>query len=89
MEGKNRENYEVFNLGTGRGVSVFEAIESFERVSGKKLKYSVVGRRPGDIEKIWADPSLANSEMHWSTRYTLDDALKSAWEWELAYRKMK
>jgi UDP-glucose 4-epimerase len=89
LEDRNRENYEVFNLGTGKGVSVFEAIESFERVSGKKLKYRVVGRRPGDIEKIWADPSRANSEMKWSTKYTLDDAMKSAWEWELKYRKMK
>ncbi len=89
LEGKNRENYEVFNLGTGEGVSVFEAIKSFERVSGEKLKYRVVDRRPGDIEKIWADPSLANKEMGWSTRYTLDDAMKSAWDWELNYHKMK
>jgi len=89
LEDRNRENYEVFNLGTGKGVSVFEAIESFERVAGKKLKYRVVGRRPGDIEKIWADPTRANKEMKWSTKYTLDDAMKSAWEWELKYRKMK
>lgn len=89
LQGSNRENYEVFNLGAGKGVSVLEAIESFERVTGQKLLYRVVGRRPGDIEKIWADPSRANSEMHWSTRYTLDDAMKSAWEWELEYRKIK
>ena len=89
LEGKNRENYEVFNLGTGKGVSVFEAIESFERVTGKELKYRVVDRREGDIEKIWADPSRANREMGWSTRYSLDDAMKSAWDWELAYRKLK
>jgi len=89
LEGKNKKNYEVFNLGTGEGVSVFEAIKSFERVSGEKLKYRVVDRRPGDIEKIWADPSLANKEMGWSTYYTLDDAMKSAWNWELNYRKMK
>jgi len=89
LEGKNKDNYEIFNLGTGKGVSVFEIIDSFERVSGKKLKYGVVDRRPGDIEKIWADPSLANKEMGWSTRYSLDDAMKSAWDWELNYRKLK
>lgn len=88
LEGKNKDNYEVFNLGTGKGVSVFEVIESFERVSGKKLKYRVVDRRAGDIEKIWADPSLANKEMSWATRYTLDDAMKSAWDWELNYRNI-
>lgn len=89
LEGKNAENYEIFNLGTGRGVSVFEAIESFERVTGIKLNYRVVDRREGDIEKIWADPSKANREMGWSTKYSLDDAMKSAWDWELAYRKSK
>ncbi len=89
LEGKNKDNYEIFNLGTGKGVSVFEIIDSFERVSGEKLKYRVVDRRPGDIEKIWADPSLANKEMGWSTRYSLDDAMKSAWDWELNYRKLK
>jgi len=89
LEGKNRDNYEIFNLGTGKGVSVFEAIQSFERVSGRKLKYRVVGRRQGDIEKIWADPSLANKEMGWYTKYSLDDAMQSAWDWELNYRKLK
>ncbi|MEA1885800.1 MAG: UDP-glucose 4-epimerase GalE [Bacteroidota bacterium] len=89
LEDKNKDNYEIFNLGTGEGVSVFEAIKSFERVSGKKLKYRVVGRRPGDIEKIWADPSRANKEMGWSTKYSLDEAMKSAWDWELSYRNLK
>lgn len=86
LEGKNKSNYEVFNLGTGKGVSVFEAIASFERVSGKKLNYKVVGRRPGDIEKIWADPSLANRELSWKTISTLDEAMKTAWDWELRIR---
>lgn len=81
-ENTNKKNYEVFNLGTGKGVSVFEAINSFERVSGKKLNYRITGRREGDIEKIWADPSFANSELGWKTRYSLDDAMSSAWEWE-------
>ncbi|NSW93794.1 MAG: UDP-glucose 4-epimerase GalE [Bacteroidales bacterium] len=87
LENKNKKNYEVFNLGTGTGVSVFEAIKSFERATGVKLKYRVTSRRPGDIEKIWADPSLANRELGWKTIYTLDDAMKSAWEWEKFIRK--
>ncbi|MBN1109058.1 MAG: UDP-glucose 4-epimerase GalE [Bacteroidales bacterium] len=78
----HKNNYEVFNLGTGTGVSVLEAIKSFEKVSGLKLKYTVTGRRAGDIEKIWADPSLANRELGWKTESSLDDAMKTAWEWE-------
>jgi UDP-glucose 4-epimerase len=86
VEGRNKSNYEIFNLGTGNGVSVFEAIKSFERVSGVKLKYKVVGRRPGDIEKIWADPTFANKELGWKTLSTLDEAMKTAWEWEKKIR---
>lgn len=87
LEGKNKKNYEIFNLGTGKGVSVLEAIKSFEKVSGVKLKYKIVGRRPGDIEKIWADPAFANRELGWKTRSTLDEAMKTAWDWENAIRK--
>lgn len=82
VENKNKKNYEVFNLGTGTGVSVLEAIKSFERVSGIKINYKITGRRAGDIEKIWADPSLANKELGWKTLSSLDEAMKSAWEWE-------
>lgn len=89
LEGKNKSNYEVFNLGTGNGVSVLEAIKSFEKVSGVKLKYKITGRRPGDIEKIWADPSYANSELGWKTVSTLDEAMKTAWDWEQNIRKNK
>lgn len=89
IEGSNKENYEIFNLGTGKGVSVFEAIESFERVSGKKLNYIIAPRRPGDIEKIWANPDHANKELGWSTEYSLDEAIKSAWDWEKEYRQRK
>jgi len=83
----NKSEYEIFNLGTGKGVSVFEVIKSFESVAGLKLNYQVVGRRPGDIEKIWADPSYANKELGWKTEKTLDDAIRSAWEWENKYRE--
>jgi UDP-glucose 4-epimerase len=89
IEGKNKINYEVFNLGTGNGVSVLEAIKSFERVSGIKLKYKIVGRRAGDIEKIWADPSYANRELGWRTLSSLDEAMKTAWDWEKAVRNNK
>ena len=78
--------YEVFNLGTGKGVSVLEAIKSFERVSGKKLNYKIVGRREGDIEQIWADPTFANNELGWKAESSLDDAMTSAWDWEKKYR---
>jgi UDP-glucose 4-epimerase len=79
---KNKTDYEVFNLGTGKGVSVLEAIKSFERVSGVNLKYRITGRRAGDIEKIWADPSLANRELGWRTESSLDEAMLTAWKWE-------
>lgn len=89
LEKKNKANYEIFNLGTGRGVSVLEAIKSFERVTGISLKYKITERRPGDIEKIWADPSLANRELGWKTISTLDEAMRTAWEWEKNIRKTK
>lgn len=89
IQNKNKTNYEVFNLGTGNGVSVLEAIESFERVTGIKLNYRIVGRRPGDIEKIWADPSYANKELGWKTLSTLDEAMKTAWDWENFIRNNK
>ena len=82
IEGKYKSNFEVFNLGTGNGVSVLEAIKSFERVTGIKLKYRITDRRPGDIEKIWADPSFANNELGWKTLSSLDEAMKTAWDWE-------
>jgi len=89
IEGKNKKSYEVFNLGTGNGVSVLEAIKSFERVSGIKLKYRIVGRRAGDIEKIWADPTFANKELGWKTLSSLDEAMKTAWDWEKMIRSNK
>jgi len=84
IDGKSNSRYEVFNLGTGNGNSVMEVIQSFERVSGMKLNYQVVSRRPGDIVKIWADPSLANKELGWKAKKSLDDMMRSAWSWEQA-----
>ena len=86
LEGQNKANYEVFNLGMGKGVSVFEAIAAFERATGEKVRYTVTARRPGDIEKIWADPSLANRELKWKTEITLEEAMETAWRWEKKIR---
>ena len=79
---QNKMPYEVFNLGMGKGVSVLEMIQSFNRISGKTLNYKVVDKRPGDVEKIWADTSLARKELGWKTESSLDEAMKTAWEWE-------
>jgi len=86
LKGKNESNYEVFNLGTGKGSSVLEAIQSFERVSGKKLNYKIVDRRPGDIVQAYADTKKANEVLGWKAKSSLDDAMKSAWEWEKIVR---
>ena len=87
LQEKQQGNYEVFNIGTGTGSSVLEVIESFERVSGKKLNYKIVGRRPGDITSAYADTSKANKVLGWKAQSTLDDAMRSAWQWEQKIRK--
>jgi UDP-glucose 4-epimerase len=87
LNDENKINYEVFNLGTGTGISVLEAIAAFERATGIKLKYTLTGRRAGDIEKIWADPSLANRELKWKTEISLDEAMETAWRWENKIKK--
>ena len=82
VEGRNKKDYEVFNVGTGRGVSVMELVEAFERVNGLKLNYRIVGRRSGDVESVWADTALANEELGWKAVRTLDETLAAAWAWE-------
>lgn len=84
---KNKSPYEMFNLGTGNGFSVFEVIKSFEKVSGVKLNYKVVQRRAGDIEQIWADTTYANKELGWKAEKNIDEMTLSAWKWEQNYRK--
>lgn len=86
LEDKNKKNYEVFNIGTGTGSTVLEVIHSFEKASGKKLNYKIVDRRPGDITAAYADTTLANNELGWKAQYTLDEAMKSAWDWEQKIR---
>ncbi len=87
FEGKNESNFEVFNLGTGKGRSVLEVINAFEKATGVKLNYVITDRRPGDVEKIWADPTKANKVLGWKAKRSLEDSLKTAWEWENYYRK--
>ncbi len=80
---KNTKSFEIYNLGSGKGNSVLEAIKTFEKVSGNKLNYSIGPRRSGDVEKVWADTSLANNELGWKCGFDLEDIMRSAWEWEL------
>ncbi|WP_346855532.1 UDP-glucose 4-epimerase GalE [uncultured Draconibacterium sp.] len=89
LEGKNKKNYEIFNLGTGTGLSVLEVVTGFERATGVKLNYKIVDRRAGDVEKIWADTTFANEELGWTAEKGLDETLLSAWNWEKKVRGIK
>ncbi|MCK5846014.1 MAG: UDP-glucose 4-epimerase GalE [Bacteroidales bacterium] len=79
----NKLNYEVFNLGTGNGLSVLDVIKSFEKITNKKLNYKIVGRREGDIEKVWANTDFANQELGWKAKQGIDDMTASAWKFQL------
>ena len=79
---RSEERYEVFNVGTGRPVSVFELVKGFERANNLKLNYRVTARREGDVTAVWADTSLANEKLGWRAERDLDDTLKAAWAWE-------
>ncbi|MDA3890721.1 MAG: UDP-glucose 4-epimerase GalE [Salinivirgaceae bacterium] len=85
--GKNKSNYEMFNIGTGNGFSVFDVIKSFEKSTGEKVNYKVAPRRAGDIEQIWADTTIGNNELGWKAEKTIDEMTLSAWKWEQNYRK--
>ena len=82
INNNNKKNYEVFNLGTGTGNSVLEVIKSFEKVADQKLPYKLVDRRPGDVISAYADTTKANSDLGWTARFNLEDALASAWKWQ-------
>ena len=86
LENKSEDKVEVFNIGTGHGVSTLELIHSFEKATGVKLNYKVVGRRAGDIEKVWADPKKANNVLGWTAETSLEETLKSAWDWQKKLR---
>ncbi len=81
-EHKNLTPCEVFNLGTGNGVTVFEAINAFEKVTNLKLNYEVGARRPGDIEAIYANNDKAKTLLEWNPKYSLEQMMETAWKWE-------
>ncbi|MDD4922292.1 MAG: UDP-glucose 4-epimerase GalE [Bacteroidales bacterium] len=82
LEDKSEKNVEIFNLGTGRGLSVLEILKTFEKVTGVKLQYEIVGRREGDIEQVWANPDYANNVLGWKAETSVEDTLLSAWRWQ-------
>lgn len=86
LNNQNKSNYEIFNLGTGKGLSVLEIVNTFKKSCGVALNYKIVDRRPGDVEKIWADTTLANNELGWRAETSIEDTLISAWEWEKKIR---
>ena len=86
LAGLPEEQVEVFNLGTGRGLSVLELVNTFIEVNGVDVPYEIVGRREGDIEQVWAKPDKANNVLGWSADTPIEDVLKSAWQWEKKIR---
>ena len=87
LQKKQKSDVEVFNIGTGRGLSVLELIHAFESATGVKLNYEITGRRAGDIEQVWADPEYANKELGWKAGTNVEDTLRSAWAWQLKLRE--
>ena len=87
LRDESSDDIEIFNLGTGNGVSVLELINTFREATGVDVPYKIVGRREGDIEKVWADPSRANNVLGWKATTPLADTLLSAWNWQLQLRK--
>lgn len=85
---KNESNYEVFNLGTGKGSSVLEVIKAFEKTTDRKLNYKIVDRRPGDVISVYADTKKANEELGWKAERSMEEALASAWKWERKLRNI-
>jgi len=86
LDRKNKSAFEVFNIGTGKGSSVLDVIKAFEKVSNQPLNYKIVDRREGDIIEAFADTSLANTELKWKAELNLEDALASAWKWQLSLK---
>ena len=87
LEDKSEEKLEVFNLGTGVGLSVLELINAFETATGVKVPHKIVGRREGDIEKVWANPDKANNVLGWKATTSIEDTMRSAWNWQLKLRE--
>lgn len=89
LDAKNDKNIEIFNLGTGRGLSVLEIIRTFEAANHVKVPYRIVGRREGDIEQVWANPERANKVLGWKATESVEDTLRSAWAWELKLKERR
>lgn len=87
LQGTATEQVEVFNLGTGKGLSVLEILNNFMQVTGVNIPYQIVGRREGDIEQVWAKPDKANAVLGWKADTPIEDVLLSAWKWEQKIRK--
>ncbi|MEG2820720.1 MAG: UDP-glucose 4-epimerase GalE [Muribaculaceae bacterium] len=87
LEDKSNEKIEIFNLGTGIGLSVLQLINAFETSTGVKVPYKIVGRRNGDIEKVWANPKRANEVLGWTASTTIEDTMCSAWNWQNRLRE--
>jgi UDP-glucose 4-epimerase len=87
--GTANSKYEVFNVGTGHGRSVLEVIQTFEKANGIKVPYQIGPRRAGDVTAIYADTTLANKELNWKAELSLEDALRSSWNWEKHYRSQE
>ena len=87
LQNKSEANVETFNLGTGIGLSVKELIAAFERATGVKVPHKIVGRRAGDIEKVWANPAYANNVLGWRAETSIDDTMRSAWAWQCRLRE--
>ena len=87
LDNPDTDPIEIFNLGTGSGISVLELINTFETATGVAVPHKIVGRREGDIEKVWADPHKANTVLGWKAETPLADTMKSAWKWQLRLRE--
>lgn len=87
LEDKNDESLEYFNIGTGEGLSVLQLLDAFQRATGVEVPHKIVGRREGDIVKIWADPSKANKVLGWKAETPIEDTMLSAWNWQKKLRE--
>ena len=89
VDGRMKEKYEIFNVGTGNPCSVLELVEGFIKANGVNVPYKIVGRRDGDVPAVWADTTLANNELGWKAERAIEDTLRSAWAWEKRIRGIK
>ena len=87
LEDKSDDKVEIFNLGTGVGLSVLQLINAFESATGVKVPHKIVGRRAGDIEKVWANPEKANKVLGWTATTPIEDTMRSAWNWQKRLRE--